>query len=337
MGVDHDLTRRHWIEASRGLRKELREAIPQGDLKAVHRKRPWRHFRTAGRQLVLLVVCSWGLWHFTHPLIWVPLAVVQGLTFFNGTVLLHEVLHHLVWRSPRPRAERALAAVYAFFTGISPTQFTRWHLDHHASLGSSVEDPKRRHLSPKKNSRLVKLLYFTPALFPIYFAAAAKENATYPDEVRQRITSERSWAIALHLAVAATLYGLGGAGVMLRVHILPLLLAFPPWFAINRLGQHYWIDPRDPARWGTLVKGSPGWDFLFLWSNYHLEHHYFPGVPFYNLRRLQQLLEPFYEAHGMHPVGYGALLWRWLFLNRPPHAEWSRADAAEKEEALPGI
>ena len=58
---------------------------------------------------------------------------------------------------------------------------------------------------------------------------------------------------------------------------------FPVAFTLNRLGQHYDIDPADPAKWSTLVKRSWFWDYAFLFSNYHLEHHYFPGVPFYNL------------------------------------------------------
>ena len=142
-------------------------------------------------------------------------------------------------------------------------------------------------------------------------------------ELRRRIALERSLAVLFHLAVAAALWLLGGPGVMLRVHIVPLLVGFPPWFAINRVGQHYRIDPSDPAQWGTLVRSSRVWDVLFLWSSYHLEHHYFPGVPFYNLRRLHRLLQPFYRSRGMQPVGYESLLWEWLVRNKPPHARWS--------------
>ena len=65
-------------------------------------------------------------------------------------------------------------------SGISASQFTRWHLDHHNELGSATDDPKRFHLSPKRNARWYKLLYFTPALFPIYFRAARAEAQGYP-------------------------------------------------------------------------------------------------------------------------------------------------------------
>jgi len=320
--VAHDPSRRHWVGSTRALRRELAAELDHERLRELHRKQPWKHLAVAIRQLVLLVLCTWGLWTLSNPLLWIPLALLQGLTFFNGTILLHEVLHHLVWPGTRPHAERRLGLAYAILTGISPTQFTRWHLDHHAGLGDAKQDPKRHHLSPKRNSRLLKLLYFTPALFPIYFTAARRETAGYPEPLRRRIARERHAAIAFHLLLACVIYLLGGATVMLQVHIVPLLFGFPIWFAINRTGQHYRIDPDDPACWGTLVKGSLVWDHLFLWSNYHLEHHYFPGVPFYNLPKLHGLLQPFYRRRGMRAVGYGELLWGWLVLNRPPHTDW---------------
>ena len=94
---------------------------------------------------------------------------------------------------------------------------------------------------------------------------------------------------------------------------------------LNRLGQHYDIDPTDPAKWGTLMRGHWFWDFAFLHSNYHLEHHYFPGVPFYRLPALQRALVPFYERHGMRWQNYSGLLYGWLIENRAPHSDWTQA------------
>ena len=75
-----------------------------------------------------------------------------------------------------------------------------------------------------------------------------------------------------------------------------MFFVFPIAFTLNRLGQHYDIDPADPAKWGTLMRGHWFWDFAFLNSNYHLEHHYFPGVPFYRLPRLQRALRAVLRA-----------------------------------------
>jgi fatty acid desaturase len=307
------------------LRADLKAALSRDTLRSVHRKSPARHALVAGRQFLVLALATWGLVRFSHPLVWVPLAVIQGFTVFNFTVLLHEVVHHLVFERARPRADRLLGLLYAVPSGISAAQFTRWHLDHHAELGSDEDDPKRHHLSPKRNARWYKLLYCTPALFPMYFRAARRESATYPPDLRRRIAWERRLAMAFHLGAIAALGWMFGAGAAVRAHVVPVIFVFPVAFTLNRLGQHYDIDPADPAKWGTLMKGSWFWDLAFLNSNYHLEHHYFPGVPMYRLPALQRALRPFYAQKGMHWQSYAGLLYGWFVENRAPHTNWNQA------------
>jgi len=305
------------------LRKKLTAAIPRDELKRLHERRPWRHFLVTLRQIGLLAISSYMLVRFTNPLVWIPFAFVQGFTIFNFTVLLHEVVHEAVANRSRPWLTRLLGIMYSFPSGISHLQFTRWHLDHHDNLGSPTEDPKRFHLSPKRNERWYKALYFTPALFAIYFRAARKEMAAYPAELRSRITRERNLTMLGHVTILATLWAMLGGATMARVYAIPYFLVFPIAFALNRMGQHYYVNPANPAQWSTLVKSSLFWNFAFLWSNFHLEHHYFPRVPFYNLPRLHRLLKPFYRSEGMKPVGYGTLIYGWLIRNGAPHTNWS--------------
>jgi fatty acid desaturase len=320
MGGDH-----HWARASRDLRARLNQSVPHEVLKEVHRKSPGRHLAIAARQFAILLAASLVSWKFAEPWIWIPAAVVSGWTVFNFTVLLHEVVHRAVFNGAWPRAERALAILYAIPSGISSLQFTRWHLTHHAELGDADADPKRHYLSPKRNRRWYKALYFTPALFPIYFRAAARETAIYPPNLRRRIARERLATILLHLAILGAILVAGGAAVLARVYLVPYFVVFPVAFTLNRLGQHYAIDPEDPAKWGTLLRPSRWWDFWYLYSQYHLEHHYFTGVPFYNLRKLHFALRPFFDSIGWKPVGYGRLLYGWFVENQAPHSDWHLA------------
>jgi fatty acid desaturase len=313
----------HYSQHTAALKAELGEAVPRQTLRELHRKSAWRHGIVSARQFALLVAATWGLIRFDNPLIWVPLALIQGFTIFNFTILLHEVVHHTVFDRRHPLAERLLGFLYAVPSGISPSQFTRWHLDHHAELGSEEDDPKRHHLSPKVNKRWYKLLYCTPVLFPIYFRAARRESSTYEPELQSRIARERRISILAHLLALAAVWYVFGFYAALRTNIVPVFFVFPVAFTLNRLGQHYDIDPTDPAKWGTLMRGHWFWDFAFLNSNYHLEHHYFPGVPFYRLPALQKALVPFYERKGTRWRTYGQLLYGWFIENRAPHTDWS--------------
>ena len=313
----------HYSQHAVALRAELGAAISREQMRELHQKSAARHLAVAVRQFTVLALATWGLIRYEHPLIWIPLALIQGFTVFNFTVLLHEVVHHTIFERRRPLAERILGLAYAIPSGISASQFTRWHLDHHAELGSDEDDPKRAHLSPKKNARWYKLLYCTPALFPIYFRAARKESSTYPAELQKRIARERQLSLTFHLAALAAIWYFFGFYAALRASIIPVFFVFPVAFTLNRLGQHYDIDPSDPAKWGTLMRGSWFWDFVYLNSNYHLEHHYFPGVPFYRLPHLQKALLPFYERKQMRWRTYGELVYGWLVQNKAPHTDWS--------------
>jgi fatty acid desaturase len=317
------------------LRGELGRTVPRPLLRRLHDRSASRHLLIALRQFALLALGTWGLVASSQPLVVVLLVFVQGFTVFNFTVLLHEVVHHAVFARRRPAAERLLGLLYAVPSGLSASQFTRWHLDHHAELGSADADPKRHHLSPKVNARWLKLLYATPCLFPIYFRAARREAASYPRDLQARIAWERRVSIACHLAALGLLAWRFGAGAALRAYVVPVLFVFPFAFALNRLGQHYDIDPGDPAMWTTLVRGHWFWDFAFLNSNYHLEHHYFPGVPFYRLPALQRALVPFYRRRGFRWRSYGSLVRGWLVDNRAPHTNWARAPGGIRASAAP--
>jgi len=316
----------NWNRKTHDLKAHLAALIPKDELRRLHHKRVWVHFAYVARQVLILAASSAGAALSAHPLVWVPCAIVSGFTFFNFTVLLHDLIHDGVTVKRHDRFKRVLGGCYAFPSGISQSQFERWHLDHHAELGSPTEDPKRFYLSPKRNERWYKLLYYTPALFFIYFRAAARETATYPEALRRRIARERTLTVLGHLAIATGLGVYAGPVVLWHAYLVPYLFVFPVAFALNRLGQHYAIDPSDPAKWSTLIRGNWFWDFAFLNSDYHLEHHYFPNVPLYNLPRLQRVLWPFYESIGFKPRGYGQLFWDFIVRNRPPHANWATSE-----------
>jgi fatty acid desaturase len=312
-----------WHDATADLRREFTDLLDTDRLQRLHRTSGGRHAAVALRQFLVAAACAWAIvagadrWY-----VWGPAAVLLGFVIFSFTVLLHEVVHRAVFRHRETPWNRALAWIYALPSGLAPGQFERWHLDHHAELGDTEKDPKRAYLSPKRVRRWFKLLYFTPALFPLYFRAAARAASGYPAELRARLRRERALVVAAHLAVMAAIGGGLGGGMLLKLYVLPVFFVFPVAFTINRLGQHYDIEPEDPAAWGTVIRTNPIWDFLFLWSNYHIEHHYFPRVPFYNLAALHRELKPIFERHPMRVRSYGGLLYDWLVRNKAPHVNW---------------
>jgi fatty acid desaturase len=305
------------------LPRRLLDAVPTEELRGFHRRSGARHLLIAARQFALYGLCLWGMIRFDEPWIWLPLAALQGVVILSFIILLHDVVHGTVFEKRRPVASRALGLLYAAPSAIAASQFTRWHLDHHKELGSKTEDPKRAHLSPKRNARWFKALYMTAGLFVIYFKAAKTAAKAYEPELRARIKLERLMNLALHLALVISLWHWFDGWTVVKAYVIPLFVFFPPAFMLNRLGQHYWVDSTDPAKWSTRVDGSPLVRLLFLNSNHHIEHHYFPSVPLYRLPALNRRLRPFWERIGHPNRSYPALVWGWFVRNGAPHSDWT--------------
>jgi len=318
-----NMARKHlyYYTQAGALNRELKREIAPDRLKELHHKTPWRHFAIAFRQVLLLVACPIVM--ALYPSLWVriPAGFVMGVVIFSFTVLLHEAVHKCIFNSDPNNLTEKLGFVYGVVSGLAPSQFTRWHMDHHNQLGSSEGDPKRAHLSPKRNARWYKLLYCTPALFPIYFTAAAKAQARYPKPLRKRIKRERVVSMGLHIGWLVFCALAVSPAFAFWASIYPVFFVFPIAFTINRLGQHYIIDPSDVAKWGTLIRPNFLWNFFYLFSSYHLEHHYFPGVPFYKLKALQKELDPFFARRGVQAYSYTRLMVAWFIQNHVAHTK----------------
>lgn len=311
-----------WVNNAKDLIKEVRKEIGEEKLNKLTKRKAYLHLFYALRQFIFLFGSSYILFKTKNIFLITFFSSFSGLAIFNFLTLLHEALHNLIFEKSKPLFNKFLTFLYSFPTTISPTQFTKWHLDHHLQLGSKEEDPKRHWLSPKINSPFIKILYFTPILFYIYFNAQRNENKRYNQKVIEKIRAERSVFIFIHLIIIFLLFYFGNFYLWFKIYFLPLFIFFPIFFGLNRMGQHYARSSDQPLGWTTLVLGNFIWDFLFLKSNYHLEHHLLVNVPFYNLKKVQNLLLDFYKRKGLKAYSFFEIFFRYIFLNQKPYEVW---------------
>ena len=74
--------------------------------------------------------------------------------------------------------------------------------------------------------------------------------------------------------------------------ILPTYYGKPLWFLVN-VTQHLGaaIDTKDHRKSTYSVRINPIFSFLYWHMEYHLEHHMFPMVPSYNLKKLHNVIK----------------------------------------------
>ena len=67
---------------------------------------------------------------------------------------------------------------------------------------------------------------------------------------------------------------------------------------IRGWAEHTRTDPGHPLTETRTITSTRFFSFLNINLNYHLEHHLFPGVPWYNLPKVHRILLDDYKAAG---------------------------------------
>jgi fatty acid desaturase len=125
---------------------------------------------------------------------------------------------------------------------------------------------------------------------------------------KQRVTAatERLLIVLLAGGVLIATWALGYLDVLLHCWFIPVLVS--TIFASVRIcGEHQMTGGDHPLRQARTVTSNVFCSFCNVHLNYHLEHHLFPRIPWYNLPKLHRVLLPEYQRFGASV--YRSYLW----------------------------
>ncbi len=262
-------------------------------------------------------------WLALAPLVVLTAASLHGISLFthegvHGTLTLHHG-----WN-------RALSILCALPVLQNYSAYRVLHLRHHLHLGRPG-DPD--HYANYTSWTWLQFLMNWGRLiagYPVYIVAIPILG------YRQGSPSERRWILfevgLLVGAVTAVLLSPLPRGLLLWGWLLPMLV-INTLVNIRGMSQHTLLEHHaDPILGTRSILTNPVTAFFMCNENYHLEHHLFPGVPWYNLRRLHHTLRVQLEARGAPFIpSYAAFVGEFVVgsLRRSPLGRASRAAAGE--------
>lgn len=287
---------------------------------ALFHMRPWRAMAALAADwgLIAGAFASAALW--PHPLTYLAAAIIIARTQLALAVVMHESAHGTLLPS-RWWNDAIGQSCAAGPLCLSLKTYRAGHLQHHRTPMRS-DDPvavvfgiidypiSRRRLAVRLLSALLGLAYA--------ISACRLARGDYRG-ILPRVSKSRAWIawevasmVGSNAVVLGVLALCGHGWLYLTLWTLPSLTLLPLFGRIRAIMEHAGLpecdDQRRNAR--TIVRRS--WQTFLCGPHaihYHIEHHLYVRVPFYNLAKVHRQM----ADHGLLPsanlyAGYGAVL-----------------------------
>jgi len=259
-------------------------------------------------------VDSWLACLFAVPLYMLAAASLHGISLFTHEGVHGALSEHTGWN-------RLFSIVCALPVWQNFSAYRVLHLRHHRHLG--VEGDPDHYPNYTRWSWLVFVANWMRLVigYPVYITMIPILG------YRQGTASDRRWILAevaalfamVSSAVLAMCY-LDGWSLALHGWLIPMLM-INTMVNIRGMSQHTLLEhAADPVLGTRSILTNPVTRFFMCNENYHLEHHLFPRVPWYNLGRLHDLLHDQLEQRGAPFIrSY------WSFVVEFAVGSWSRS------------
>ncbi|MGB3531918.1 MAG: beta-carotene hydroxylase [Microcoleaceae cyanobacterium] len=231
--------------------------------------------------VALILVSTIGYW-FWHWPGWCTFVLNVLALHLSGTVI-HDASHLAAHRNRTVNA--ALGHGSALMLGFAFPVFTRVHIQHHAHVNDPDNDPDH-FVSTGGPLWLIAARFFYHEIF--FF----KRRLWRKHELLEWFLSRLFVATIVGLGIH---YGF--IGYILNYWFSPALVVG------IALGLFFDYLPHRPFhetnRWkNARVYPSPILNFLILGQNYHLIHHLWPSIPWYNYKPAYEAMKPLLDAKG---------------------------------------
>ncbi|MBZ9655752.1 fatty acid desaturase [Phyllobacterium lublinensis] len=280
-------------------RKAFKQLIKRSDAAGLQHFGVWLGLLLGSGTLAFL---TWGTW-------WcVPAFLVYGMVYSMSDHHAHELSHGTPFKT------RWINEIFYHLNGfmtLHEGHYWRWsHSRHHTETLIVGRDPEIAVPRPPDIAGMLLDLFFIKSGLKQIGSIIRQASGSLNEEGRHFIPEGEKRKVFWSSRVFVAIF----AGVVLACvatgSILPAMFIILPRFyggfmaQLFNLTQHAGMqeDIRDHRLSTRTWHTNPVFRFMYMNMNYHIEHHMFPMVPFYNLPKLHEMIRaecpPPYEGLG---------------------------------------
>ncbi|MDJ0632239.1 MAG: fatty acid desaturase family protein [Xenococcaceae cyanobacterium MO_188.B29] len=254
--------------------------------------------------IIVIAAASVAIWS-GHWAVYLLAMIIIATRQHALAILVHDACHYRLFPN-RIANDMITDILVGFHLGMSTSLYRKWHYPHHRYVNTD-KDPEvmGEHKDPDTwkwpNTKLHMLKIFIKDALGFYSLTMARIMSLWSPWSRLHLPSKDAGGIPVREKVALILFAVTGISALvyfglvidyLLLWVLPSLTFFSILFKFRSFAEHKVVTNENELNNTRTV--IPNWLERFLISpcnvNYHLEHHLFPSVPFYNLPKLHFLL-----------------------------------------------
>ncbi len=277
-----------------------RRSLPAGTVRRLTRLDPWQASAAVAETFAVIAVAVAAALYWWNPWV-VAVAIVLVASRQQALfVLAHDAAHYRMYRS---RAINDLVGrIAGSAVGISMCTYRVVHRLHHNHLyGAQDPDIPLHGGYPRGRAYLIKKLakdlagltayktyaYFfgAPAINVAREAAARPLDDTAP-ALRRAARRDRWLVVGFHVAAPVAAFAAGHGVAYLLLWLLPMVTVLQAILRLRAIAEHGAVVDFSSPLTAARTNLCPAWLAWLLFPhhvNYHVEHHFYPSIPHYNL------------------------------------------------------
>lgn len=271
--------------------------------------KPWKSMLAIIAEWLTIIVSIYIHNLYLNIWLYIPVWFIISTRLYAMYSLLHDAIHYSISRNKK--LNDFIGQVFLGFPiFVSLEQMRKNHLNHHKFL-QSENDPEIKHLSydefhfPKSKLEIIIILLKDLSGYNFIKYKLIKLVMIFKD--LKKITISEVYIECIQVVLILFSIYLGFAKELILYWIIPYATLYQVLNRIRLSTEHFNIDEQNYFKTRSVIPSFFEKWFLTPYNlGYHLEHHLYPSVPFYNLPQLHNKLtqEPYYASNAIIQKSY---------------------------------